>query len=103
VSAYHRSKPRFSNLLRLALSDQSLTVAASEFLDPAGSIDEFLFTGEKRMASGAYTDLDIATGRPCAVNSATGASDRRLYVIRMDISLHVSKKLNGMKDITLCR
>jgi hypothetical protein len=44
------------------------------------------------MASGTYTDLYIATGRPGAVNSATSASDRRLYVIRMDISLHVSKK-----------
>ena len=50
------------NLLRLALGDQSLTVAASEFFDAAGSVDELLFASEKRMASGAYTDLDIATG-----------------------------------------
>jgi hypothetical protein len=44
------------------------------------------------MAGGAYTDLDIATSRPGAVDSATSASDRRLYVVWMDISLHVFKK-----------
>jgi len=44
------------------------------------------------MAGGAYTYLDIATSRPGAVDSATSASDRRLNVIRVDISLHVIKK-----------
>ena len=84
--------PESKNLLRLALGNQSLTVAPSEFFDAAGCVDELLFTSEKGMACGAYTDLDIATSRPGAVDSATSASDRRLYVIRMDISLHVFKK-----------
>lgn len=44
------------------------------------------------MARSAYTDLNIATSRPGAVDSATSASDGRLYVIWMDISLHVFEK-----------
>ena len=90
-SACHRSKLGGKKLLRLALSDQSLTVAASKFFDATSCVDKLLFTSEKGMASGAYTDFDIATSRPGAVNSATGASDRRFNVIRMDISLHVFK------------
>ena len=92
MCACHRFKSRSKNLLGLALSDQSLTVAASEFFDATSRVDKLLFTSEKGMASGAYTDFDIATSRPGAVNSATGASDRRFNVIRMDISLHVFKK-----------
>jgi hypothetical protein len=84
-NACHRSKAGCKKLLRLALSDQSLTVAASEFFDTTSRVDKLLFTSEKGMASGAYTDFDIATSRPGAVDSATSASDRRLYVIRMDI------------------
>jgi hypothetical protein len=91
MCACHRFKARSKNLLGLALSDQSPTVPASEFLDTARRVDELLLTSEKRMAGGAYTNLDIATSRPGAVNSATGASDRRFNVIRMDISLHVFK------------
>jgi hypothetical protein len=91
MCACHRFKARFKNLLGLALSDQSPTVPASEFLYTARGVDELLLTSEKRMAGGAYTNLDIATSRPSAVNSATGASDRRFNVIRMDISLHVFK------------
>jgi len=44
------------------------------------------------MAGSAYTDFDIATSRPGPVDSATSASDRRLYVIRMDIGFHDFKK-----------
>lgn len=44
------------------------------------------------MAGGAYTYLEIATSRAGAVDRATSASDRRLNVIRMDISLHVIKE-----------
>jgi hypothetical protein len=44
------------------------------------------------MASGAYTDLHIATSRPGAIDSTTSAGHRRLYIIWMDISLHVFKK-----------
>ena len=86
------SNARSLKLLRLALAHQSLTVAASKFFDTTGRVDELLFTSEKGMAGGAYTDLDIATSRPGAVDSATSASDRRLYVVWMDTSLHVFKK-----------
>lgn len=44
------------------------------------------------MAGGAYTNFDITTSRPGAVDSAACTNDRRLYVLRMDISLHVLKK-----------
>ena len=92
MCACHRFKARSKNLLGLALSNQSPTVSASEFLDSPRRVDELLLTSEKRMAGGAYTNLDIATSRPGAVDSATSASDRRLYIIRMDICLHVIEK-----------
>src|ERR1700730_5491453 len=92
ANACHRSKPGCRKLLRLALSNQSLTVAASEFFNATSRVDKLLFTSEKGMASGAYTDFDVATSRPGAVDGATSASDRRLYVIRMNICLHVVKK-----------
>ena len=44
------------------------------------------------MARGANSDLDIPTGGSGVVNGATSASDRRLHVIGMYISLHVFKK-----------
>jgi hypothetical protein len=91
-SALSPFEKRYNNLLRLALAGQSLTVAPSEFFDAASGIDELLFTSEKGMAGGAYTDLDIATSRPGAVDSATSASNRRFYVVRMDFSLHILKK-----------
>ena len=36
-------------------------VTAREFFNTSGGIDEFLFAGEKRMASGANADFNITT------------------------------------------
>ena len=47
------------------------------------------------MAGSANADFDIATGRSRSVNRATGANDRRLDVIGMDICLHVSKRIGN--------
>jgi hypothetical protein len=92
ASACHRSKLGGKKLLRLALSDQSLTVTPGELFDAPGCVDELLFTSEKGMAGGAYTNLHIATSRSGTVDRATSTSNGRLYVIWMDISLHVIKK-----------
>jgi hypothetical protein len=45
------------------------------------------------MASGTNTDLNVASGRPCTIRGATSANDRGLRVIRVNLSLHGSKKL----------
>jgi len=38
------------------------TVAAGEFLDATGGVDELLFAGEEWMAGRADTDLDVPSG-----------------------------------------
>ena len=40
----------------------SLFVAAVEFVDTTGGINEFLFAGEEGVALGADADLDLRTG-----------------------------------------
>ena len=88
----HRLRSDREKLLRLALADQHLTITASEFLDTAGGVDEFLFTSKIGMAGGTNTNLDIAASRPSAINSATCADDCGLCIVRVDISLHGFKK-----------
>ena len=49
-------------------------VPASEFLHPTGGVDELLFAGEKRMASGTDTDFNVLTSRARMVNGAARAN-----------------------------
>ena len=74
-----------------------LTVAAGEFLYATRGIDEFLFAGEKRMASGANADLDVPTRRAGMVDRAAGADNIRLVVFRMNVRFHGGKRA-GMVD-----
>ena len=97
----HRFRSERQKLLRLALAHQRLTITASEFFDPAGGVDEFLFTSKIGMASGTNTNLDIAASRPSAINSATCTDDCGLCIVRVDISLHGFKK--EFKSITQFR
>jgi hypothetical protein len=66
-------------------------VTTGELLDAACSIDEFLFPGEKRMASGADTDFNVTPGRPGMVNRAARANHVGFGVFRMDVRFHVRK------------
>ena len=67
-------------------------VTAREFLDPAGSIDEFLLTGEKRMAGGANANFNITPRRTGVIDGTTGAGDVGLVILRMNVRLHVQKR-----------
>ena len=66
-------------------------VTACELLDPAGGVDEFLFAGEKRMASSANADFNIATRRAGMIHRATRASDLGLVILRVNASFHLQK------------
>ena len=91
MCACHRFKARSKNLLGLALSDQSPTVPASEFLDTARRVDELLLTSEKRMAGGADFHADVPlvdrTGDKCIPASAMHAN---FAVMGMNSWFHVS-------------
>ena len=50
-------------------------VAAREFLHPTRGVDELLFAGEKRMASGADTDFNVRLGRTGVINRTARAGD----------------------------
>src|SRR6187549_1735281 len=69
-------------------------IAAREFLHPAGGIDELLFAGEKRMASGADTDLDVLLRRTGVVNRTAGAGDFGFEIFRMDVRFHGKRASN---------
>ena len=74
-------------------------VTAGELLDAACSIDEFLFAGEEGMAGSADTDADIAFGGASHVVGSASAGDRRLDVVRMDVSFHKMRKMGQQSSI----
>ena len=100
VNACHRSKAGCKKLLRLALSDQSLTVAASEFFDATSRVDKLLFAREKRMASGADTDSNVATGGAGMIHGAARANHVGLEIFRMDVRFHLGKGAKNLRALT---
>ncbi len=67
-------------------------VAAGEFLDATCGINELLFSGEKRMAGGADTDLQVAAGGTGVEHGPTGARDGGLGIIWVNICFHGFKR-----------
>lgn len=63
-----------------------------EFLDASCGIDEFLFAGEKWMASGANADLHIWARGTRVINGAASAYQRCFDVFWMDFCFHGLKK-----------
>ena len=80
-------------LLVLAFGEQGLTVPARKFFDASGRVDELLLSGKKGMASGANTDFDIPASRSGVIHRATGANDRGLLIVGMNVCLHVERWL----------
>jgi len=79
-------------------------VTACEFFHAPGSIDELLFAGEKWMASGANTDLNIATRRAGVIHRAARADDVGLVVLWMNARFHVRKRgRNVTARMILCK
>jgi len=60
-----------------------------EALNSTRCIDEFLFTGKKRMTFGAYFNPDIGSGRADLDLIATGTSNARFSVFRMYSVFHI--------------
>jgi hypothetical protein len=66
----------------------SLFVAAVEFVNTTGGIDEFLLAGEERMAFGADSNLGFGTGGFDVPNFTAGAGNDGVFVLRMNIFFH---------------
>src|SRR5580765_2485258 len=66
-------------------------VTPSEFFHAPGSIDELLFAGEKWMASGTNTDLNIPTRRAGVIHRAARAHDIGLVILWMNACFHLQK------------
>jgi hypothetical protein len=63
-------------------------VLLAEPFDPAGSVDQFLFSGEKRMALRTNFDPDILLGRTDCDLVTAGTLDSRLEIVGMDVRFH---------------
>ena len=79
-------------------------ITAGEFFHAPGSIDELLFAGEKWMASGTNTDLNIATRRAGVIHRAARTNDVGLVVLWMNARFHVWKRAqNVIARMILCK
>jgi hypothetical protein len=67
-------------------------IATREFLNPAGGIDEFLFAGEKRMASGTDADFNVLAGRACVIDRPAGTDNIGFVILRMNTRFHFKKE-----------
>src|SRR5437870_11892367 len=67
------------------------TVAAGEFFDAPGGIDELLFTREKRMTSGTNADLNITARRAGVINRAARAHNIGIVILWMNACFHLQK------------
>ncbi len=83
----------FNGLLSFLAGPGSLgaAVAPRELLDPTRRIDEFLFTGEKRVASGADADFNVATCRARVIHGAARAHNIGLKIFGMNARFHLQK------------
>ena len=63
-------------------------IAAAEFLNAAGDVDQFLFAGDERVAFGADTDFLFFAGGVDVPDFAAGADDLRRTIRGMDGIFH---------------
>ena len=71
-----------------SLGGLGLNHALLELVHAAGGIDELLLAGVKRMAHVANTDNDHRFRGACFDYVATGATNLRIYILRMYIFFH---------------
>jgi hypothetical protein len=65
-------------------------VLLAEPFDPTGGVDQFLFSGKKRMAFGTNFDPDILLGRPGCDLVTASTLDGRLKIVGMDVCFHIN-------------
>ena len=70
----------------------STAVAAGELFHASRSIDKLLFAGEKWMASGTNTDLNITARRTGVIHRAARADDVGLVILWMNARFHFRKR-----------
>ena len=90
---------RLYNELSFLLSPRGFgaAIAASEFLDAPGGIDELLFAGEKGMTSGTNTDLNIAARGAGMIYRAARADHVRLVILWVNTCFHLP---NGAPNVS---
>ena len=66
-------------------------ITAGEYFHAPGSIDELLFAGEKWMASGTNTDLNITARRARVIYHPARADDVGLVILWMNACFHLQK------------
>src|ERR1700675_1380428 len=66
-------------------------IALGEFFDATGRVHEFLFTGEKRMTSGADTDSNVTTRRAGVIDRAARAHDICFVIFWVNACFHRQK------------
>ncbi len=73
-----------------------MAVAATEFLDPAGRIEDFLLAGIERVAFRANIDVQLAFVRRARLKGvSTTANNLHNVIVRMNFCLHgVSSSLS---------
>ena len=76
---------------RLSPRGFGAAVAAREFFDTPGGIDELLFAREKWMTSSTNTDLNIATRRAGAIHRAARAHNIGIVILWMNPRFHFQK------------
>ena len=74
----------------------SAAVAAREFFDTPGGIDELLLAGEKWMTSSTNTDLNIPTRRAGAIDRAARADNIGIVVLWMNACFHLQKRARNL-------
>jgi len=74
--------------LGLAAACLGGTVTLLELINATRSIDETLFAGEERVASGADAHFETLGCGAGLIDDPTGAGDRGLFVLGMNVSSH---------------
>ena len=89
---------RLYNELSFLLSPRGFgaAIAASEFLDASGGIDELLFAGEKGMTSGTNTDLNIAACGASVIHRPARAHHIGLVIFWMNACFHLPNEARNV-------
>ena len=67
---------------------ENFAVFFHKFLDPAGGVYQFLFTGEKRVAAGTDLDLNLVIDRTHFYLAAASTGSNDFIVFRMNVFFH---------------
>jgi len=92
MKAFAAGERRYNELSFLLSSRRfGAAVAAREFLDAPGSIDELLFAGEKGMTSSTNTDLNIAARGAGMIHRTACAHHIGHVILWMNTGFHLWK------------